>query len=132
MTTQEKIADLTKKRDSATTLERKRNLQILIDNQKAFLENKGLNKPYKKQSTMKTVSKAVGLKKDGTLKKGYKYVEGGKIVKTTGLNAPQTKGFRTLSAKTVGVTGLRKKDGTLKKGYAYKKGGKIVKTATKK
>jgi hypothetical protein len=51
---------------------------------------------------------------------------------THGLNAPQTKGFRTLSAKTVGVTGLRKKNGTLKKGYVYKKGGKIVKTATKK
>ena len=54
MTTQEKIDDLVKKRDNARTTEQKRNLQIIIDNQKAFLKNetKGLNKPHKKQNIM--------------------------------------------------------------------------------
>jgi hypothetical protein len=47
MTIQDKINDLVKKCDNSKTSEQKRNLQILIDNQKAFLqnENKGLNKP---------------------------------------------------------------------------------------
>ena len=75
---------------------------------------------------MKTVSKTTAIKKDGTLKKGYKYAKGGTIVKA-GLNAPLTAGLRKLAAKTVGVVGLRKKDGTLKKGYKYAKGGKVVK-----
>lgn len=70
-----------------------------------------------------------GLKKDGTLKKGYKYVDGGKIVRA-GLKAA-VPGFKKLAAKTVGVSGLRKKDGTLKKGYMYAKGGKIKKITSK-
>jgi hypothetical protein len=129
MTTQEKINDLVKKLDNARTSEQKRNLQILIDNQKAFLKNN--NQGLKKPQTMKNVTKKEGLKKDGTLKKGYKYIDGGKIVKTSGLNAPATKGLRTLCAKAYSITGLRKKDGTQKKGYVAKKGGKIVKTNKK-
>ncbi len=68
----------------------------------------------------------LGLKKDGTLKKGFKYAKGGAIKKAKGLGAPQTAGLRKVAAKTFGVTGLRKKDGTLKKGFKYKKGGAIV------
>ncbi|MBS7231735.1 hypothetical protein KHA90_11925 [Flavobacterium psychroterrae] len=34
-----------------------------------------------------SVVKATGLKTDGTLKKGFKYVKGGKIVKTTAKKA---------------------------------------------
>ena len=180
MTTQDKINDLVKKRDNARTSEQKRNLQTLIDNQKAFLknENKGLNKPQKTKKMEAKNTKYLGIKiipkKDVKGKKYYdfdkkitlvpkrtmgdakkmiiQHLVSGKVsvlkitsikrkytsIKTltdlnkaikeaTGLNAPQTKGFRTLSAKTVGVTGLRKKDGTLKIGFKYAKGGKIVK-----
>ena len=74
----------------------------------------------------------IATKKDGTLKKGFKYIDGGKIVKTSGLNAPATKGLRTLCAKSFSVTGLRKKDGTQKKGFVTKKGGKLVKKTAKK
>lgn len=70
-----------------------------------------------------------GIKKDGTLKKGFKYAKGGKVVKA--LNAPLTAGLRKLAAKTVGVAGLKKKDGTLKKGFKFAKGGKVVKVKVK-
>lgn len=73
-----------------------------------------------------------GLKKNGTLKKGFKYAAGGKIVKAKGLNAPLTVGLRKFTAKTVGVAGLKKKDGTLKKGFKFVKGGKVVKVKSKK
>ena len=72
-----------------------------------------------------------GLKKNGTLKKGFKFKKGGAVVKAKGLNGAQTPGLRKLAAKTVGVTGMKKKDGTLKKGYKYKKGGGIVKCKSK-
>ncbi|MBA0884914.1 hypothetical protein [Flavobacterium undicola] len=44
---------------------------------------KGLKKPSVKglKKICSGVVKATGLKADGTLKKGYKYVKGGKIVK---------------------------------------------------
>lgn len=71
-----------------------------------------------------------GLKKNGTLKKGYKYAKGGRVVKA--LNAPQSPGLRKLAAKTVGVMGLKKKDGTLKKGFKYAEGGRVVKIKAKK
>ncbi len=73
----------------------------------------------------------VGLKKDGTLKKGFKYAKGGAIKKAKGLNAPQTAGLRKVVAKSIGIAGLKKKDGTLKKGFKYKKGGAIVKIKAK-
>ncbi|MPT35638.1 MAG: hypothetical protein E2604_11270 [Flavobacterium sp.] len=43
----------------------------------------GLNGPASATKTVK-VSKAAGTKKDGTLKKGHRYVKGGGIVKVTG------------------------------------------------
>lgn len=73
----------------------------------------------------------VGLKKDGTLKKGFKFKKGGAVVKAKGLNAPQTAGLRKVVAKSIGIAGLKKKDGTLKKGFKYKKGGAIVKIKAK-
>lgn len=73
-----------------------------------------------------------GLKKDGTLKKGFRYAIGGAIKKAKGLNGSLTAGLRKFAAKTVGVTGMKKKDGTLKKGFKYAKGGRIVKCKAKK
>ncbi|WP_394760066.1 hypothetical protein [Flavobacterium sp.] len=149
MTTQDKINDLVKKRDNARTSEQKRNLQILIDNQKAFLqnENKGLKKPqimkkhfdvvYVTTSGRLMVAKNIIAESEAEAKeKVIKEMRASKTFKevkaTIGLKAPATKGLRTLCAKAFSVTGLRKKDGTQKKGFVTKKGGKIVKKVTKK
>lgn len=45
------------------------------------------------------VVKATGLKVDGTLKKGYKYIKGGKIVKTDAAKKPIKK--RTVKKRAV-------------------------------
>ncbi|WP_281238165.1 hypothetical protein [Flavobacterium praedii] len=57
------------------------------NNQKSIktMKNQGLKKPTVRglKTVCSQVIKATGLKVDGTLKKGYKYVAGGKIVKTS-------------------------------------------------
>jgi len=49
------------------------------------MKNQGLKKPSVRglKTVCSQVLKATGLKVDGTLKKGYKYIAGGKIVKTS-------------------------------------------------
>lgn len=85
MTTQEKINDLVKKRDNARTSEQKRNLQTLIDNQKAFLqnENKGLNKPQKPKNMKILFEITQYIIKTGktiVLEKGLTRLQAGKII----------------------------------------------------
>ena len=48
------------------------------------MKNQGLKKPSVRglKTLCSHVVKATGLKVDGTLKKGYKYEKGGKVVKT--------------------------------------------------
>ena len=46
---------------------------------------------------MKTVSKQKALKKNGTLKKGFRYVKGGKIVEGLGAPAKRKKSTRKTS-----------------------------------
>jgi hypothetical protein len=50
-----------------------------------IMKNQGLKKPSVRglKTVCSQVLKATGLKVDGTLKKGYKYIAGGKIVKTS-------------------------------------------------
>jgi hypothetical protein len=49
------------------------------------MKNQGLKKPSVRglKTLCSHVVKATGLKVDGTLKKGFKYIKGGKVVKTT-------------------------------------------------
>ena len=149
MTTREKINDLVKKRDNARTSEQKRNLQILIDNQKAFLKNnnQGLKKPqamtkyydvvYQTTSGRLMIAKRVSAKSETEAKEKVKNEMRAsttfkEIKMAIGLGAPATKGLRTICAQTFSVTGLRRKDGTQKKGFVAKKGGKLVKKTAKK
>lgn len=57
----------------------------LIIKELKTMKNQGLKKPTVRglKTVCSQVIKATGLKVDGTLKKGYKYVAGGKIVKTS-------------------------------------------------
>jgi hypothetical protein len=60
----------------------------VIQNLKKSIEtmkNQGLKKPSVRglKTLCSHVVKATGLKVDGTLKKGFKYIKGGKVVKTT-------------------------------------------------
>lgn len=60
----------------------------LAKKRKAAAKKSGLKAPAKKKSitAKKMCSKVIrkeGVKVDGTLKKGYKYIKGGKVVKTT-------------------------------------------------
>lgn len=57
---------------------------VKINNAPKTMKNQGLKKPTVKglKTVCSHVVKATGLKVDGTLKKGYKYISGGKIVKT--------------------------------------------------
>ncbi len=79
---------------------------------------------------------SVGLKKDGTLKKGFKYAKGGKVVKAKLNGVAKTKKKATTTAKKLCAKVIKregvKQDGTLKKGFKYAKGGKVVKAAAKK
>jgi hypothetical protein len=46
-----------------------------------------------------SVVKATGLKSDGTLKKGFKYIKGGKIVKTAPKKSPVKKAVKKKTVK---------------------------------
>lgn len=81
------------RRSEAKTQDKKKAWQILIDladkskdqlkKQIETMKKAGLKKPTVKGITKMCASagKVAGLKVDGTLKKGYKYAKGGKIVK---------------------------------------------------
>jgi hypothetical protein len=69
------------------------NITETIKNQKTKpMKNQGLKKPSVKglKTLCSGVVRATGLKVDGTLKKGYKYAKGGKIVKTAILATKKT------------------------------------------
>lgn len=57
------------------------------------MKNQGLKKPTVKglKTVCSRVLKATGLKVDGTLKKGYKYITGGKVVKVVAKPTPKKK-----------------------------------------
>lgn len=79
-------------------------------------------------------TKKIGLKKDGTLKKGYKYAKGGRIVKaksnTTGVT-PSLFGGKTVKAKksyAKGSTSNKRLDAkrkALKPGKRISRNGKV-------
>ena len=87
------------KRNKAKSQDQRNMFQALIllsDSRKEVLKNEilksksktmksGLRKPAVRglKTVCARVVKATGLKVDGTLKKGYKYIKGGKIVKVT-------------------------------------------------
>lgn len=83
------------KRNNAKSTKQKKAWQTLIDladqSKKELktkietMKNQGLKKPSVRglKTVCSHVLKATGLKVDGTLKKGYKYIKGGKIVKTS-------------------------------------------------
>lgn len=91
----------------------------------------------------KKTTRKEGVKADGTLKKGYRYVKGGRVVKAkakSSLSKPKTasKRKRSVSAKKVCRTilntpGINKKTGQLLKGWKYVDGVPVkVKKPTKK
>ena len=90
------------KRNNAKSIKQKKAWQTLID-----LADQSIKELKTKIETMKTglrkpavrglkkvcarVVKAIGLKVDGTLKKGYKYIKGGKVVKVVPKKKPVKK-----------------------------------------
>lgn len=91
----------------------------------------------------KKTTRKEGVKADGTLKKGYRYVKGGRVVKAkakSSLSKPKTasKRRRSVSAKKVCRTilntpGINKRTGQLLKGWKYENGVPVkVKKPTKK
>ncbi|WP_199250877.1 hypothetical protein [Flavobacterium sp. I-STPA6A] len=83
------------RRGESKTADQKKAWQTLIDladeSKKELrtkietMKNQGLKKPSVRglKTLCSNVVKATGLKVDGTLKKGFKYIKGGKVVKTT-------------------------------------------------
>ena len=110
------------KRNKAKSQDQKNVLQTLIllsDSRQEVLKNEivksksktmktGLGKPAVRglKKVCARVVKAIGLKVDGTLKKGYKYIKGGKIVKVVPEKTPVKK--RTVK-KVVKVKPVRKR-----------------------
>ena len=95
------------KRNKAKSQDQKNVLQTLIllsDSRQEVLKNEivksksktmktGLGKPAVRglKKVCARVVKAIGLKVDGTLKKGYKYIKGGKVVKVVPKKKPVKK-----------------------------------------
>jgi hypothetical protein len=90
------------KRNNAKSIKQKKAWQTLIDladQSKKELKTKietmktGLGKPAVRglKKVCARVVKATGLKVDGTLKKGYKYIKGGKVVKVVPKKKPVKK-----------------------------------------
>ena len=123
------------RRDASKTPDQKKAWQTLIDladesknelkKKITIMKNQGLKKPSVRglKTVCSQVLKATGLRVDGTLKKGYKYVAGGKIVKTS---ATPCKAKKVCAKKIVA-----KKKPVAKK-VAPKRKPVIKKTVTKK
>lgn len=90
------------KRNNAKSIKHKKAWQTLIDladqsknelKTKIETMKKGLGKPAVRglKKVCARVVKATGLKVDGTLKKGYKYIKGGKVVKVVPKKKPVKK-----------------------------------------
>jgi hypothetical protein len=79
------------------------------------MKKQGLKKPIVKglKTLCSGVVRATGLKVDGTLKKGFKYIKGGKIVETT---RTTSKAKKVCAKKTVAKKKpIAKKKPTVKK-----------------
>jgi hypothetical protein len=105
------------KRNNAKSIKQKKAWQTLIDladQSKKELKTKietmktGLGKPAVRglKKVCARVVKATGLKVDGTLKKGYKYIKGGKVVKVVPKKKPVKK---RVVKKVVKVKPVRKR-----------------------
>lgn len=73
-----------KKTPSKAQLEARAKFTKMVKEKAAAKNKAGLKAPAKRVSAKKmcrTVIKVEGVKTDGTLKKGYKYAKGGKVVK---------------------------------------------------
>jgi hypothetical protein len=100
------------KRNNAKSIKQKKAWQTLIDladQSKKELKTKietmktGLGKPAVRglKKVCARVVKATGLKVDGTLKKGYKYIKGGKVVKVVPKKKPIKKTAKKRAVKKV-------------------------------
>jgi hypothetical protein len=90
------------------------------------MKNQGLKKPSVRglKTLCSHVVKATGLKVDGTLKKGFKYIKGGKVVKTT---PTPSKGKKVNVKKPVAKKPAKKKPVAKKKTVAKKSTAKTKK-----
>ncbi|PWA09508.1 hypothetical protein [Flavobacterium laiguense] len=94
-------------------------------NQYGEMKNQGLKKPSVRglKTLCSHVVKATGLKVDGTLKKGFKYIKGGKVVKTTPTPSKTKKvcAKKTVAKKPATKKNVAKKNPVAKKSIAKTK-----------
>jgi hypothetical protein len=115
------ISDESLKKIKAETLKENENYKKEIKAMKT-----GLGKPTVKglKTLCSHVVKATGLKVDGTLKKGFKYIKGGKVVKTT---PTPSKTKKVCAKKPVAKKPAKKKTVAKKKPVAKKSTAKSKK-----